>query len=201
MGEYSARYRKEALRSAAVGSEGGARGEQSQDTGAPDTSDTDPVPNRAALGLGRLRRCSPAYRKREVVGDLVLDDCSRRFRWSGCGGVRPDRLVGDPLRYAGQSGRNVARRYQRGHGDIFIVSWLLRADAPGDPGIVAIVLYFVAVGLASLGGLLGGELVVRLGVGVAEGAHLNAPSSLSERAVGRSSTGAERRIGKVMSGS
>jgi uncharacterized membrane protein len=75
---------------------------------------------------------------------------------------------------------------------IFIVSWLLRADAPGEPGIVAIVLSFVAVGLASLGGFLGGELVVRLGVGVAEGAHLNAPSSLSERAVGRSSTGARR---------
>jgi uncharacterized membrane protein len=72
---------------------------------------------------------------------------------------------------------------------LFIVSWLLRADAPG---IVAIVLSFVAVGLASLGGFLGGELVVRLGVGVAEGAHLNAPSSLSERAVGRSSTGARR---------
>jgi uncharacterized membrane protein len=75
---------------------------------------------------------------------------------------------------------------------IFIVSWLLRANAPGDPGIVAIVLSFVAVGLASLGGFLGGELVVRLGVGVTEGAHLNAPSSLSERPVGRSSTGAQR---------
>jgi uncharacterized membrane protein len=72
---------------------------------------------------------------------------------------------------------------------LFIVSWLLRADAPG---IVAIVLSFVAVGLASLGGFLGGELVVQLGVGVAEGAHLNAPSSLSGRPVGRSSTGARR---------
>src|ERR687893_681169 len=51
---------------------------------------------------------------------------------------------------------------------LFIASWLFRADAPGDPGIVAIVLSFVAVGLASLGGFLGGELVVRLGVGVAE---------------------------------
>jgi uncharacterized membrane protein len=70
---------------------------------------------------------------------------------------------------------------------LFIVSWLLRADAPG---IVAIVLSFVAMGLASLGGFLGGELVVRLGVGVAEGAHLNAPSSHSEIAVARSSTGA-----------
>jgi uncharacterized membrane protein len=75
---------------------------------------------------------------------------------------------------------------------LFIVSWLLRANAPGDPGIVAIVLSFVTVSLASLGGYLGGELVVRLGVGVAEGAHLDAPSSLSGRPVGRSSTGAQR---------
>jgi hypothetical protein len=40
---------------------------------------------------------------------------------------------------------------------LFIVSWLLRTDAPGDPGTVAIVLSFVAVGLASLGGFLGGS--------------------------------------------
>jgi uncharacterized membrane protein len=75
---------------------------------------------------------------------------------------------------------------------LFIVSWLLRADAPGKAGTAAIVLSFVAVGLASLGGFLGGELVVRLGVGVAEGANLNAPSSLSGRPVGRSSTGVRR---------
>jgi len=84
---------------------------------------------------------------------------------------------------------------------LFVVSWLLRANAPGDPGFVAIVLSFVVVGLTSLGGFLGGELVVRLGVGVVEGAHLNATSSLSGRPVGRSSTGAERGIGKAMSGS
>ena len=75
---------------------------------------------------------------------------------------------------------------------LFIVSWLLRANAPGDPDSVAIVISFVAVGLASLGGFLGGELVVRLGVGVAEAAHLNAPSSLSGSPVGRRSTGTRR---------
>ena len=98
-----------------------------------------------------------------MVGDLVLDDCGRRY-----------------------GATNVVMV------TLFIVSWLLRANAPGDPGIVAIVLSFVTVGLASLGGYLGRELVVRLGVGVAEGAHLDAPSSLSERPVGRSSTGAQR---------
>jgi uncharacterized membrane protein len=76
---------------------------------------------------------------------------------------------------------------------LFIVSWLLRADAPGAPGTVAIVLSFVAVGLASLGGFLGGELVVRLGVGVTEGAHLNAPSSLSGRPIGAGPADARRK--------
>ena len=69
---------------------------------------------------------------------------------------------------------------------------IVSGPAPGDPGIVAIGLSFVAVGLASLGGFLSGELVVRLGVGVAEGTHLNAPSSLSGRPVDSSSTGAQR---------
>ena len=57
---------------------------------------------------------------------------------------------------------------------LFAISWLLRAGAPGEAGGVAIVLSFVGVGLASLGGFLGGELVVRMGVGVSEGANLNA---------------------------
>jgi uncharacterized membrane protein len=74
---------------------------------------------------------------------------------------------------------------------LFIVSWLLRTDAPGDPGTVAIVLSFVAVGLASLGGFLGGELVFRLGVGLTEGAHLNAPSSLSGRPASEGSASAQ----------
>jgi uncharacterized membrane protein len=62
---------------------------------------------------------------------------------------------------------------------LFIVSWLLRRPDPLHPGTVALVLSFVGVGLALVTGWLGGELVERLGVGVDEGAHLNAPSSLS----------------------
>src|SRR5919199_3160043 len=75
---------------------------------------------------------------------------------------------------------------------LFIVSWLLRADAPDAPGAVAIVLSFVAVGLASLGGFLGGELVVPLGGGGSEGGHLNAPSSLSGRPIRAGSADARR---------
>jgi uncharacterized membrane protein len=54
---------------------------------------------------------------------------------------------------------------------LFAASWLLRSGAPGDPGVLPIVLSFVGVGLASLGGFLGGELVFRMGIGVAEGAN------------------------------
>jgi uncharacterized membrane protein len=64
---------------------------------------------------------------------------------------------------------------------LFIVSWYLRRPAPQSPATTAIVLSFVGVGLAVVTGWLGGELVDRLAVGVDEGAHLDAPSSLSHR--------------------
>jgi len=64
---------------------------------------------------------------------------------------------------------------------LFAISWLLRYGvAPAPPSTVAFVLSFVGVGAAFLGGWLGGELVERLGVGVAENAHLNAPNSLTQ---------------------
>ena len=64
---------------------------------------------------------------------------------------------------------------------LFIVSWFLRRPAPDAPPLVAFVVSFVAVTLASVTGWLGGELVVRLGVGVDKDAHVDAPSSLSSR--------------------
>jgi uncharacterized membrane protein len=64
---------------------------------------------------------------------------------------------------------------------LFIASWFLRRPLPEQPGSGAIVLSFIAVILAAVTGWLGGELVDRLGVGVDDGAHLNAPSSLSGR--------------------
>ncbi len=67
---------------------------------------------------------------------------------------------------------------------LFLISWLLRRDEPGTPESLAIVLSALAVGLALVTGWLGGELVDRLGVGVEEGAHLDAPSSLSGRPAG-----------------
>ena len=44
-----------------------------------------------------------------------------------------------------------------------------------------LVLSFLALVLALITGWLGGELVDRLGMGMDNGAHLNAPSSLSRR--------------------
>jgi uncharacterized membrane protein len=62
---------------------------------------------------------------------------------------------------------------------LFIVSWLLRRPTPQNPGAIALTLAFVGVAIAMVSGWLGGELVDRLGVGVDEGANLNAPSSLT----------------------
>jgi len=69
---------------------------------------------------------------------------------------------------------------------LFAASWFLRRDDPGNPEGAAITLSVLAVLLALVTGWLGGELVDRLGVGVEEGANLNAPSSLSgEPAAGK----------------
>lgn len=61
---------------------------------------------------------------------------------------------------------------------LFAASWWMRSDAPRAPEALALAMSFVAGGLALFTGWLGGELVDRLAVGVDEGAHLDAPSSL-----------------------
>jgi uncharacterized membrane protein len=65
---------------------------------------------------------------------------------------------------------------------LFVASWWLRRDLPERPEALALVFSFLGGGLALLTAWLGGELVDRLGVGVHDGAHPNAPSSLSRRA-------------------
>jgi uncharacterized membrane protein len=62
---------------------------------------------------------------------------------------------------------------------LFAVSWVLRRPDPATPTGLALALSFLAVVIAVVAGWFGGELVDRLGVGVDEGANLNAPSSLS----------------------
>lgn len=63
---------------------------------------------------------------------------------------------------------------------LFAASWWLRSNLPEAPSTLALALSFIGVGAALLGGWLGGELVERLGVGVAENANLNAPNSLTQ---------------------
>jgi len=71
---------------------------------------------------------------------------------------------------------------------LFAVSWLLRRGNPPAPSSGALTFSFLGVLLALVTAWLGGELADRLGVGVDDGAHLNAPSSLSGRPAGASQT-------------
>jgi uncharacterized membrane protein len=64
---------------------------------------------------------------------------------------------------------------------LYIASWGIRYGDPARFHGSAVVLSGIAVLLALVSGWLGGELVDRLGVGVDDGAHLDAPSSLSGR--------------------
>jgi uncharacterized membrane protein len=77
---------------------------------------------------------------------------------------------------------------------LFLVNWLLRRDTPAEPPTGSVAAGLIGLGLALVTGWLGGELVDRLGVGVDDGAHLDAPSSLSGRSARAMSwTGPERR--------
>jgi uncharacterized membrane protein len=70
---------------------------------------------------------------------------------------------------------------------LFAVSWYLRRDTPTLPPTGAVVAGLLGAGLAVVTGWLGGELVDRLGVGVDDGAHLDAPSSLTSQSATSSS--------------
>ena len=62
---------------------------------------------------------------------------------------------------------------------LFGASWAMRRGDPEKPGGLPYVLSLLGFSLAGVTGWLGGELVDRLGVGVDDGANLNAPSSLT----------------------
>ncbi|MGQ3052292.1 MAG: DUF2231 domain-containing protein [Roseateles sp.] len=64
---------------------------------------------------------------------------------------------------------------------LFAASAWLRHDEPASPSVLALGLSFGGAALSLVTAWLGGELVDRLGVGVSEGAHLDAPSSLHHR--------------------
>ncbi len=62
---------------------------------------------------------------------------------------------------------------------LFSASWALRRSDPSKLGALPFALSLLGFSLAGLTGWLGGEMVDRLGVGVDDGANLDAPSSLS----------------------
>jgi uncharacterized membrane protein len=62
---------------------------------------------------------------------------------------------------------------------LFALSWFMRWDDPAAPPTGAVVAGLLGAGLSIITAWLGGELVDRLGVGVDDGAHLDAPSSLT----------------------
>ncbi len=64
---------------------------------------------------------------------------------------------------------------------LFTVSGLMRGSAADLPSGAALMFSFIGLALALVGGWLGGELVHRLAIGVDQGAHPDAPSSLSGR--------------------
>ena len=92
--------------------------------------------------------------------------------------------------YFGIPGGTRAKRVGTIHGlgnvvvvALFAASWFLRRGHVSDPGITPVVLSAVGFALAGITGWLGGELVDRLGVGVDDGANLDAPSSLTHDTV------------------
>jgi uncharacterized membrane protein len=68
---------------------------------------------------------------------------------------------------------------------LFAASWFTRWPRPSNPGALPVMLSLIGALLMLITGWLGGELVERLGVGVDEGANLNAPSSLTGREASR----------------
>ncbi|MEP6689140.1 MAG: DUF2231 domain-containing protein [Gemmatimonadales bacterium] len=76
---------------------------------------------------------------------------------------------------------------------LFAVSWLLRRGDPSAPTTGAIATGVVGAVLIAATAWLGGELVERLGVGVDDGANLDASSSLSELPGDARSVGPDRR--------
>lgn len=98
---------------------------------------------------------------------------------------------------AGTRAKSVGTRH--GIGNVVVValfaaSWWLRLVDPANPPMLAFVLALVGAALSLGTAWLGGELVDRLGVGVDDGAHLDAPSSLSGRPASERSGMATRRV-------
>lgn len=94
--------------------------------------------------------------------------------------------------WLGLSSPSRARRIGLWHGlgnvvvvALFALSWILRRPDPAHPSTSAFVLVVLGGVVGLVSAWLGGELVERLGIGVDEGAHPDAPSSLTTPSVPR----------------
>ncbi len=84
----------------------------------------------------------------------------------------------------GTRARAVGRVHGLGNAAVlgfFGAGWALRRRKPGVLPSLPFALSLAGFALAGVTGWLGGEMVDRLGVGVDDGAHVDAPSSLSGR--------------------
>jgi uncharacterized membrane protein len=66
---------------------------------------------------------------------------------------------------------------------LFGASWLTRWPRPSNPEALSVMISLIGAVLMLITAWLGGELVERLGVGVDEGANVNAPSSITDREI------------------
>jgi uncharacterized membrane protein len=80
---------------------------------------------------------------------------------------------------------------------LFVLSWILRRENPAAPPTDAVVAGIGGLIVGVITAWMGGELVDRLSVGVDEGAHVDAPSSLTRLPASAGSSrgyrGSERR--------
>lgn len=121
---------------------------------------------------------------------------SREPRWAEVGhymigaGVVSGLVAAVPgtVDYLAIPGKTRAKRIGLLHGignvivtGMFAASWFARRRDPGEPGAGALALSAGGTVLALVTAWLGGELVERLGIGVDDGAHVDAPNSLGER--------------------
>ncbi len=77
---------------------------------------------------------------------------------------------------------------------LFVVSWLLRLNAPEHPSILAYVLSFLGAALLFATGWLGGELTGHYGVGIEEGANIDAPYTIPGLPSNRVTTSQEKPV-------
>ena len=120
---------------------------------------------------------------------LDRDELSTAAHWMVAAGVVTGVLaaVFGTLDYLAIPKGTRARRVGLAHGAgndlllvLFAASWLLRDDDPAHRApALALALAVAGLLLAGVTGWLGGELVSRLGVGVHDDAHLDAPADLT----------------------